>query len=433
MSPPRRDALVADIRHRARPLLGAEDLDPIVALARSRRLVAIGEPSHGTHDCYAWRGLLSRRLIEEQGFSWIAVEGDWPDCWRIDRWVRGHADQRLDARAVLSGFQRWPTWLWANEDVVSFLDWLHALNAARPEDRRVGFYGLDVYSLWDSLERVLSWLGEHDPDAVQEAVRAWRCFAPFDRDPQRYAWSTRLVPQSCETEVVDLLVEVRRAAAADGDDAFDAAQNAAVVAEAERYYRAMVRTDRGSWNIRDVHMADTVDRLERHLGPASKGLVWAHNTHIGDARATSMAAQGLLNIGQLLRQRRDASQVLLVGFAMHRGEVLAAEAWGAAEERMVVPPAREGTHEALLHAALGRPAVVDLGSPARTPWSALQAGHRAIGVVYDPARDRANAVPTVMGARYDALVWLEDTTALRPLHHERPPVEPELETEPSGM
>lgn len=433
MMPHTMDELRADIRDLARPLRDPSDLDSIVRRSWGRRFVAIGEASHGTHEYYDWRALLSRRLIQEEGFTWIGVEGDWPDCWRIDRWVRGLADQALDARGVLAGFDRWPTWMWANAEVADFLDWLHGWNAGRVAQERVGFYGLDVYSLWDSLTRIISWLTDHAPEAVPAAMRAWQCFAPYHEDPHRYAWSTRLVPQSCESDVVDLLVEVRRRVVADGDDALDAEQNAAIAVGAERYYRAMVRTDRGSWNIRDIHMADTVDRLARHFGPSARGIIWEHNTHVGDARATSMATEGLVNVGQLLRERHDDDQVLLVGFAGFRGGVLAASQWGAPEERMLVPPARAGTHEAILHDALGESAVLEFGTDRSRPWQAARLGHRAIGVVYDPDREAGNYVPTVMGARYDALIWFEDTTPLRPLHHEKPPHEAEYETEPTGF
>jgi len=424
---------MSDIRGLARSLRTAEDLDPIVARAQGRRFVAIGEASHGTHEYYDWRARLSRRLIEEHRFTWIGVEGDWPDCWRINRWVRGTADQHLDARGLLAGFDRWPTWMWANEEVAGFLEWLHGWNMGRSAKDRVGFYGLDVYSLWDSLDRVIAWLAEHAPDAVPAAMRAWQCFEPYHEDPHRYAWSTRMVPQSCETDVVNLLVEVRRRAIAGSDDAFDAEQNAAIAVGAERYYRAMTRTDRGSWNIRDIHMTDTIDRLARHLGPESKGLIWEHNTHIGDARGTTMAEEGLVNVGQLLRERHREADVLLVGMAGYRGQVMAGTHWGAKEERMPLPPARPGSHEAFLHEALAAPAVLDFGASGAHPWLATRIGHRAIGVVYDPEQEAGNYVPTVMGRRYDAFIWLEDTSALRPLHHEGVPEEAEYETEPTGF
>ncbi|HWJ82700.1 MAG TPA: erythromycin esterase family protein [Nocardioides sp.] len=429
-------AAVVQARSLGHPLETPADLDPLVERLGGVRFACLGEASHGTHEYYHWRAELSRRLIEEKGFTWIGVEGDWPDCWRINRWVRGQEHQDRTARDVLGGFERWPTWMWANTDVADFLDWLHRWNLARPTLQRVGFYGLDVYSLWDSLREIIGWLEEHSPDAVPPAMEAWHCFLPYQEDPHRYAWATRLVPASCEDEVVSLLVEVRRrtAALADWDEgAFDAAQNAAVAAQAERYYRVMMRGDRSSWNIRDHHMADTIDRIAEHHGPASKGLVWEHNTHVGDARATDMARSGLVNVGQLVRERHAEDGVALVGFAGHRGTVVAAGGWGDPEVVLDVPEARAGSHEDVLHEALGHPAVLVFPHDRTGPWLAVPRGHRAIGVVYDPRHERGNFVTTVMGRRYDALVWLEETSALVPLHHEARPSEPELATEPSGF
>lgn len=439
MNPLQREVLVADVvsemQSLARPLATADDLDLLVGRVGASRYVCIGEASHGTHEYYQWRARLSRRLIEEQGFTWIGVEGDWPDCWRINRWVRGQADQDLDVYGLLARFERWPTWMWANEEVAEFLIWLHERNLARPAPERVGFYGLDVYSLWDSLREIISWLETNAPDAIPAAMQAWQCFIPYREDPHRYAQSTRLVPDSCEADVIALLVEVRRRAheRADNDeDAFDAAQNAEVAANAEHYYRIMVRGDRESWNIRDHHMADTIDRIAHHHGPRSKGLVWEHNTHIGDARATDMARDGLVNVGQLVRERHSSDGVALVGFASHGGSVLAAETWGTPEHVLPVPDARAGSHEDLLHVALGQPAVLIFTDDRSGPWLSAWLGHRAIGVIYQPIGDSRNYVPTRMGHRYDALIWLERTTALRPLHHETRPGEPEYETEPTG-
>jgi erythromycin esterase-like protein len=424
----------AQLRSLAQPLSRPADLDPLVERLADARLVLLGEASHGTHEFYRWRAELSRRLIRTRGFTWIGVEGDWPDCWRIDRWVRGLRDEELDARQLLAGFQRWPTWMWANHEVADFLDWLRRWNRSRPAPARVGFYGLDVYSLWDSLREILAWLDVHAPEAVGSALRAWHCFVPFHEDPHRYAWSTRLVPESCEADVVGLLVEVRRRTReATDDDAFAAAQNAEVAAGAEEYYRVMVRGDRTSWNVRDRHMAATIRRIDRHLGPGARGLVWAHNTHVGDARATDMAAAGLVNVGQLVREEHGPGDVALVGFAAHRGEVLAAPGWGEPEVGFPLPIARPGSHEDLLHRELGRPALLVFPTDRSGPWLTERRGHRAVGVVYTPHRESGNYVPTVMGDRYDALLWFERTGALRALHHEPPPREPELETEPSGF
>jgi erythromycin esterase len=425
----------SQIRSLARPLTRAADLDGLVALCGDARYVCVGEASHGTHEFYTWRGALSRRLVSEKGFTWIGVEGDWPDCWRINRWVRGDENQDLSAGQLLARFERWPTWMWANREVAEFLTWLRGWNLRRPAQDRVGFYGLDVYSLWDSLRTAVSWVEAHAPDALPTAMRAWQCFLPYGEDPQRYAWGTRIVPESCEDDVVDLLVAVRcrtRDRAVDDEEAFDAAQNAEVAAGAERYYRVMVRGDRTSWNVRDQHMSDTIDRVAEHLGPRSKGLVWEHNTHVGDARATDMAAAGLVTVGQLVRERHAADGVALVGLATHRGTVLAAEGWGRSERVFQVPRARVGSHEDLLHSAAGRASVVLFGRDRSGPWLTAHRGHRAIGVVYDPHHEAGNYVPTTMGGRYDALIWIDETTALHPLHHEGPPREPELETAPSG-
>jgi erythromycin esterase len=435
MTKPFDTAEVVEIQGMAQPLSDPRDLRPLVERVGDARFVCIGEASHGTHEYYAWRGEISRRLIMDKGFDVIGVEGDWPDCWRLNQWVRGDTEARSDAREILASFQRWPTWMWANEEIADFLDWLRSYNATRPSEHRVGFYGLDVYSLWDSLRVVFGWLERNAPTAVPAARRAWSCFMPYGEDPHEYGWSTRLVPESCEREVVDLLLAVRRHAARElsDDAAFDAWQNAEVAVDAERYYREMVRSDRGSWNIRDLHMVGALDRLTLRAGPGSKALVWAHNTHVGDARATTMATQGMVNVGQIMRERHEQEGVVLVGFAGHRGEVIAGAGWGAPEQALFVPPARSGSHEDLLHRALGRPATL-IFPPDRTgPWLRSWAGHRAIGVVYRPSHEEGNYVSTVMGQRYDALLWLETTTALRPLHHERPPSEPEFETEPSGL
>ncbi|UOD82957.1 erythromycin esterase family protein [Paenarthrobacter ureafaciens] len=424
-----------EIRALARPLEAAGDLDDLVTLCAPARFVCLGEASHGTQEYYHWRAVLSRRLIEEHGFTWIGVEGDWPDCWRINQWLRGHAEQELDAAQVLAAFSRWPTWMWANEEVAHFLDWLHQWNSDRPEDRRTGFYGLDVYSLWDSLREIFSWLESNAPESVPAALQAWRCFVPFGEDPQRYASATRLVPRSCEADVVGLLAEVHRQTLGRVEQdplAFDVMQNAIVASNAEHYYRTMVRGDEQSWNIRDYHMSDTIDRLSRHHGAGSKGIIRAHNTHIGDARATDMAAGGMVNIGQLMRRRHHGS-VALVGFASYSGSVTAAHSWGAPGQTMDVPNAIQGSHEDLLLSALNGPSALVYGAGRAGRWLSTWRGHRAIGVVYNPARERGNYVPTVMGQRYDGLVWLPTTTALRPLHREYLPDEPELETEPTGF
>jgi erythromycin esterase-like protein len=410
------------IRDLALPLRDPADLDPLLERVGDARIVAIGEASHGTHEYYAWRAALTRRLITERGFGFVAVEGDWPDCYRVNRSVKLRPGADVDPRDALDAFTRWPTWMWANDDVVDFCRWLRDVNAERVDDERVGFYGLDVYSLWDSMHELVGWLRENEPEHADTALRALRCFEPFGEDGAEYAFASRFAPTSCERAVVDLLHRLcadrgAQASAADRDDRFAAEQNAAVVADAERYYRAMIRGSAESWNVRDVHMVDTLDRLLEHTG--RKAVVWEHNTHIGDARATDMAAAGMVNVGQLLRERHG-DDVVLVGMGGHRGGVIAAEAWGAQMERLPVPEGRQGSLEALLHAEVGHDALVVVPTaerPAERPsWLTRRLDHRAIGVVYRPAREKwGNYVPTVLGQRYDAFLWFEDTGPVGPL------------------
>ena len=425
-----------DLTGLARPLRTADDLDPLLERVGDARVVLLGEASHGTHEYYAWRAAITRRLVEEKGFGVVAVEGDWPDCYRVNRSVRLRPGADPDPRDALLGFDRWPTWMWANQDVVEFTAWLQGHNRALPERERVGFYGLDVYSLWESMQHLLDYLREHEPQHVESAVAAMRCFEPYGEDAQSYAWATRFAPSSCETAVIELLRRLcaERDVQVDGDDPearFAAEQNAAVAAGAERYYRAMVRGSAESWNVRDVHMADTLDRLlDFHQ---TKAVVWEHNTHIGDARATDMAAAGMVNLGQLARERHGEADVVLVGFGAHRGTVLAGDAWGAPVRRLPVPPARAGSLEAVLHERIGRDALLVFPEHDRPRELTSRLDHRAIGVVYSPARERwGNYVPTVLGERYDAFLYFEDSRALQPLRGE-PAVSGEQETWPYAV
>jgi erythromycin esterase-like protein len=412
-----------DVRALARPLRNEADLDSLLDRIGDARIVAIGEASHGTHEYYAWRAALTRRLIEERGFRFVAVEGDWPDCYRVNRSVRLREGADQDPRDALDAFGRWPTWMWANDDVVEFCRWLRAFNAARPEPERVGFYGIDVYSLWDSMYGLVEWLREHEPEHVETAGRALRCFEPFGEDGAEYAFASRFAPTSCEQAAVDLLRSLceergRDEIEGDPESRFSAEQNAAVVVDAERYYRAMIRGSAESWNVRDVHMVDTLDRLLGHAG--EKAVVWEHNTHIGDARATDMAGAGMTNVGQLLRERHGADDVVLIGFGGYRGGVIAGDSWGAQMARMPVPPARPGSVEALLHEAMGEDALFVVPRDGRPAWLERRLDHRAIGVVYRPEREKwGNYVPTVLGERYDAFIYLDDTAPLQPLHLER--------------
>ncbi|HEY0868086.1 MAG TPA: erythromycin esterase family protein [Fimbriimonas sp.] len=432
------EELARPIRERSVRL---DSLDPFLGQVAESRYVLLGEASHGTHEYYAWRSKISRRLIEEKGFRFIAVEGDWPACYEINRYVKGWSDAST-AYEVLSQFDRWPTWMWANWEVVELAEWLRDYNRRLPGARKVGFYGLDVYSLWESIEAVLRHLQENHPHALPQAHEALQCFEPFNRDVQTYAWSTRVTPDDCEEEVVGLLRSMRSLPAMYPDDPeshFNAEQNAEVAVGAERYYRAMMAASNESWNIRDTHMADTLDRLVayhegRHGGPC-KAVVWEHNTHIGDARATDMAAAGMTNIGQIARERHLDDGVVLAGFGSYEGSVVAGESWGAPMEKMQVPKARDGSWEQLFHdAAGGEDRFLDTRALLGDQRFRAPRGHRAIGVVYHPERERyGNYVPTDLPLRYDAFFFIDETQALHPLHIEAHAKPEPPETYPWGV
>jgi erythromycin esterase-like protein len=420
------------VRRTALPLEEEADLGPVLDRIGQAKVVFLGEASHGTHEYYAWRAALTRRLITDRGFSFVAVEGDWPDCWRVHRSVTGAVpDDPLD---VLDAYRRWPTWMWANTETVNFCRWLRDHNTTARPGRQAGFYGLDVYSLWDSLRAITEYLAEHHPGEVRAAIAAYQCFEPYGEDPQAYAWETSLVPDGCASEVVDLLTRMRRGEPASDDpvERLNALQNAEVAAGAERYYRSMIDGSAQSWNVRDTHMADTLDRLLAFHGPDARAVVWAHNTHVGDARATPMAGAGMTNLGRLARDRYGSANVAIVGFASGHGEVIAAPRWGAPMEVMTIPPPQPSSLEALLtDTDLDRALFVFSDQP-DADWLTRRRGHRAVGVVYDPDRDHRNFVPTVPGSRYDMLCWFKRTSALQPLHLEATR-RGEFETLPSGI
>jgi erythromycin esterase len=428
--------LAGRLHQRLHPLSDPGDLDLLLERIGNARCVLLGEASHGTSQYYTWRARISERLIREKDFSFIAVEGDWPDCYEVNRYVKGLPDSAHSAREALGVFRRWPTWMWANEEVAELVEGLRRHNDRLPEGERVGFYGLDVYSLWESLEAVMEYLQREHPDAVEAAQRAYSCFEPYSGSAREYARATAFVPTSCEDEVVEMLSELLGGAAEhpeDGSEAhFAAEQNALVARNAERYYRAMIRGGASSWNVRDRHMAETLGRLLDHHGPGAKAIVWEHNTHVGDARYTDMADRGLLNVGQLARERWGEKEVVLVGFGSHRGTVIAARQWGAPMERMPVPLAREGSWEDALHRAGGEDGLLVFSGPEEEELLE-ERDHRAIGVVYDPGSERySNYVPTLLSRRYDAFVYLEETRALRPLHPPWSGEPEEPETFPSG-
>jgi erythromycin esterase len=397
----------------------SKDLDALIEDIGDRPVVMLGEASHGTHEFYTWRTAISKRLIQEKGFNFIAVEGDWPDCYKINRFVKGYKDAGNSIRDVLMNFDRWPTWMWANWEVAALAEWMREHNQTLSAEKKVGFYGLDVYSLWDSMREMVTYLEKEDPQAAKSVQQAIQCFEPYEENEHLYARHS-LTEHSCRDKVVALLREIRmKAQHLDGDReaGFNTEQNALIAVNAEKYYRSMIGFDNESWNVRDTHMMETLDRLMKFHGKNAKGIIWEHNTHIGDARATDMSGAGMVNIGQLAREQYGVNKVYLTGFGTYCGTVIAGEAWGAPMEKMDVPDAREGSIEYELHNenSSNRYLLFNAEDIQRKyEWSVR---HRAIGVVYDPGRERyGNYVPTKLSLRYDAFVFIDETKALHPLH-----------------
>ncbi|HEX2027667.1 MAG TPA: erythromycin esterase family protein [Nitriliruptorales bacterium] len=411
------------LRAAGRPL----DLDGLAARLADAELVLLGEATHGTHEFYAVRADLTRRLIAGHGFAGVAVEADWPDAARVTRYVAGEGDDPT-AAAALGDFTRFPTWMWRNTVVAGFVGWLAEHNTRRRTNVPVGFHGLDLYSLYTSIEAVVRYLDEVDVEAAQRARLRYACFDHAGVDGQRYGYATAVGAQEpCEGEVVAQLVELRRRAGEDGGRAaaarewafFDAEQNARLVADAERYYRAMFRGRDDAWNLRDTHMADTLDALLEHLGQRldrPKVVVWAHNSHLGDARATEMGERrGELNLGQLARERHG-DRVVNVGFTTYAGEVTAAADWDGPTQRQRVRDALPGCYEAALHDAGLDRAWLDLHDAAVASALAGPRLERAIGVVYRPDTERVSHYFSArLPRQFDVVIHLDDTRALEPL------------------
>lgn len=437
------------LREAAQPLTGApDDHNALLAMVGDARFVLLGEASHGTHEFYRERARITQRLIAELGFSAVAIEGDWPDSYRVNRFVRGTSDDTTASQA-LAGFERFPTWMWRNHDVVDLIDWLHQFNRRRPASARVGFYGLDLYSLRSSMAAVLAYFERIDPQTARLARERYACFDHFGDDSQNYGLMVGLgAAPSCEDEVVDMLVETSRraagargsASAADEEAAFDAEQNALLVKNAEAYYRSMYWRDVSSWNLRDSHMAQALQAVERHLGrrggDPARIVVWAHNSHLGDARATEMGQQrGEHNLGQLTRER-VGRETLLVGFTTHTGSVTAATDWGAPAQRKQVLPSRADSCERLLHATgLGNFMLPLRGAGRVAAVLREPLLERAIGVIYRPETERHSHYFTArLADQFDAVIHIDRSRAVQPLERGAHWHDAEVpETYPSGL
>src|SRR5437016_4198998 len=418
------------VNEEARVLEGkTRDYYPLLKLVHEARFCLLGEATHGTHEFYSARVEITKRLIKEKGFTAIAVEADWPDAFRINRYVRGLSDDR-DANEALSGFKRFPTWMWRNTVVLEFVEWLRDYNSSLPVGAtKVGFYGLDLYSLYTSIESVLGYLDKIDPAAAKRARYRYSCFEHFAEDTQAYGYAANFgLTESCERDVIEQLIELRRQSAdyasRDGrvaqDEFFFAEQNARLVLNAERYYGSMFRGRVESWNLRDQHMAETLGALVTHLnaqGQRAKIAVWEHNSHLGDARATYMADYGELNVGQLVRERYG-SEAVLVGFTTYKGTVTAASDWDGPAERKRVRPALKDSYEASFHDTDIPNFLLPLRGPDSEAFrdSRLE---RAIGVIYLPQTERqSHYFEARLSDQFDAVIHFDETSALQPLERQ---------------
>ena len=438
-------ALIEALGKAAHPLTGgALDYGPLLERVGEARVVLLGEASHGTHEFYRERARITRRLIEEKGFGAVVVEADWPDAYRVNRFVRGLPGDE-EAVDALDGFKRFPTWMWRNADVLDFVGWMRDRNDPLEEPRRAGFYGLDLYSLHTSMQAVLRYLDRVDPAAARRARDRYACFDHFGEDPQAYGYAASFgLSDGCQDDVVAPLVEITRRALdyarRDGlvaaDEFFQAEQNARLVKDAEAYYRAMFGGRASSWNLRDRHMTETLEAVIAHLahtGRPAKVAVWAHNSHLGDARFTEMGEGGEVNVGQLVREKFGKG-VVSVGFTTHAGTVTAATDWDAPAERKRVRPSMPGSYEGLFHDVGLSRFLLMLGpsAPAGLHEPRLE---RAIGVIYRPETERiSHYFHARLPQQFDVVLHFDETRAVEPLERVAPPVAEELpETYPAGV
>lgn len=416
------------IRQYAEPFTGAaKDYDALLNAIGNRRFVLIGEASHGTHEYYKTRVDLTRRLIVEKGFNAIALEADWPDSWLVNQYVKG-LGSAVNARAALAGFQRFPTWLWRNADVLAFVEWLKTYNDAIPKyDEKVGFYGLDLYSLYRSAEAVIKYLEDLDPIAAERARQRYQCLSFFGTDEQKYGYAASLgLTRACERKVIEELIELKqqeedllnRDGRIASDEYFFAKQNALLVVRAQAYYREMFRGTINTWNLRDTHMMDTLVALRQHSlnhGQKPKTIVWAHNSHLGDARATEMGERGELNVGQLVRET-FGDDCFSIGFTGYGGTVTAASRWGGPAERKNVRPALRGSYEHLFHTVNLPAFTLILKEQQLIKVLEHPRLERAIGVIYAPETERqSHYFFSKLPNQFDAIFHFQETQAVEPL------------------
>lgn len=404
------------------PLRNEEDLDVLMEEIGDARIVLLGEASHGTSEYYTWRSAISKRLIEEKGFDFIAVEGEWADSYRVNQFIKGAEKDSAEVISLLKNYTRWPTWMWGNYEVAALVSWLNHYNQAVPKGEKVGFFGLDVYCLWESMTELMPYLQELegvDPSVLKAAKKVHECFQPYSADPQEYAVAVYNASDNCRAQTRRLWKLVQKLTDKKGiknEIEFVMEQNMLVALNGEKYYRTMVESNSESWNVRDRHMALTLKRLLEFHGPESKAIVWEHNTHIGDARYTDMAEDGMVNVGQLVRKEFGKENVYAVGFGSYSGSVIASGGWGGPIKIIDMPEATEGSWEYVLHQLSPTDKIILSKDIAGEKLLNRPVGHRAIGVIYNPELEHlGNYVPSVIPKRYDAFLFIDQSEALHPI------------------
>lgn len=391
------------------------DLNPLIEKAATSRFVLLGESSHGTAEYYKWRAVISQELIKHHQFSLVVVEGDWDALYQINLYVKQQVSPLGGAREILNQFSRWPTWMWANEEFLEFVEWLRLYNSYQLPEDMIGIYGKDIYGGSNSINLVLNYLSQQASDLELRAKDNYDCLANYSYDWQNYVYQLSLGQKNCQQEVkavVDLLMSSNLI----NDQAyFNALQNAWVVVHAEEHYRANLFGDANSWNARVLGMKNIFQQVAYQYGLNSKAIIWAHNTHIGDARATEMEAVGMLNIGQLLREKYGPEKIFAVGFGTYEGTVMAGLNWGGSPQVLSMPPAQKSSLEDFLAQKNKHDFFILLDDKwQKTPLGKVL-GHRAKGVVYNPINDSRQYVNTLTTNRYDAFIFFHQTKALTPL------------------
>ena len=412
------------------PLQSAEDLDILMQAIGDARIVLLGEASHGTSEYYTWRAAITKRLLQEKDFDFIAVEGEWADSYRVNQFIKGPGQDSVAVVELLHHFNRWPSWMWGNHEVAALVGWLNRYNQQKPEAQKIGFYGLDVYCLWESMEELIPLLPDSAKKAIKSAHRVHTCFQPYSADAQEYARAVENASASCRAATSRLwkrVQELTPEGPEKSEEQFLMEQYALVALNAERYYSTMIESSTDSWNIRDRHMMETLRRLLEFHGPDAKVIVWEHNTHVGDARYTDMAESGMVNVGQLAREAWGQEQVFSVGFGSYEGSVIAARQGGGALEEMQLPPSAEGTWENILHQMNPENKIILSSEIKDQEYLKQPIGHRAVGVVYHPHLEMyGNYVPSIIPLRYDAFLFINKSRALHPISIPLKNVPPDL-------